>query len=407
MNIFSQYKGLRKENYILFVGRIVTYLGSMIWPVLTLILSQKMGLSATVCAVITIIAGAFLLPAAVIGGKLADHCNKKHVIIFCDIVSIILYIVCSIIPLSYVTVGLMVVAAACQSMEYPAYNALIADITHTNDRERAYSLQYLGSNIGLVISPTIAGFLFADYLWLAFLISGVAIGVSTILIYFKLNNIEPVEENEEIHEYQKKVTGKDFRSIILKDRVLLLYVIIMGLYHGAYLEYGYLMPLDIGNIHGEDGAIIYGSVSSLNCIVVVLFTPILTKLFSKITHTAKSLMGEVFVLVGYTVFLLGIGHIPFYYMAIVLFTFGEILTTIVNGPYISARVPANHRGRMNGLMNLFQNVCQGGCMFVSGIIYDRAGNVGAWAFVLMVLAVAILGGIVLIYWDKKKYSELY
>ena len=44
MNIFSQYKGLRKENYILFIGRIVTNLGSMVWPVLTLILNQKMGL---------------------------------------------------------------------------------------------------------------------------------------------------------------------------------------------------------------------------------------------------------------------------------------------------------------------------------------------------------------------------
>ena len=47
MKLFDQYRGLRKEIYILFFGRVVTNLGSMIWPVMTMILSQKLGLSAS------------------------------------------------------------------------------------------------------------------------------------------------------------------------------------------------------------------------------------------------------------------------------------------------------------------------------------------------------------------------
>ncbi|MCI8582241.1 MAG: hypothetical protein HFH13_03790 [Dorea sp.] len=41
MNLLSQYKGLRRENYILCFGCLVTSMGSMIQPMLTLILSQK------------------------------------------------------------------------------------------------------------------------------------------------------------------------------------------------------------------------------------------------------------------------------------------------------------------------------------------------------------------------------
>ena len=41
LNGFSQYRGLRREIYILCFGRVVTNLGSMVWPMLTLILSQK------------------------------------------------------------------------------------------------------------------------------------------------------------------------------------------------------------------------------------------------------------------------------------------------------------------------------------------------------------------------------
>lgn len=44
--IISMYKGLRKENYILCFGRLVTAMGAMVWPMLTMILSQKMGMSA-------------------------------------------------------------------------------------------------------------------------------------------------------------------------------------------------------------------------------------------------------------------------------------------------------------------------------------------------------------------------
>ena len=46
MKLLNQYRGLRREIYILAFGRTVTNLGSMIWPVMTLLLSQKLGFSA-------------------------------------------------------------------------------------------------------------------------------------------------------------------------------------------------------------------------------------------------------------------------------------------------------------------------------------------------------------------------
>ena len=40
MNLISQYKGLRKENYVLCFGRFVTAMGAMVRPMLTMILSR-------------------------------------------------------------------------------------------------------------------------------------------------------------------------------------------------------------------------------------------------------------------------------------------------------------------------------------------------------------------------------
>ena len=406
-NLFTQYAGLRRENYVLSFGRLVTNLGSMVWPVLTLILSQKMAISATATALTAIAAGAVLIPSGMVGGKLADHINKKHIIVCCDIISVALYAVCAFIPLSFVTIALIVVAGACQYIEHPVYTSLIADITPSADRERAYSLQYLGGNIGLVASPAIAGFLFADYLWLAFLISGLSIGVSTLLIGLFVKNITPVEESHEQAPYQRRHEKTGLGKILWQNKPLLIFILIMGIYQAAYIQYAYMLPLDLGKIHGEDGALIYGSLSSLNGIVVVIATPLITRFFAKVLPLHKCLIGQGLLMAAYFVFLVTLGSVPVYYAAMILFTVGEVFVTIGHVPYIASRTPETHRGRINGALSVAQGLFQGISVCSSGILYDALGHRFAWFFVILVAAVAFVLCVMLSTYDRVKYPKLY
>jgi len=407
MKIINQYKGLRKENYILFIGRIVTNMGAMIYPVLTLILNQKMGMDATGVAFVTVLSGIVVLPSGIIGGMLADRYNKKNIIILCDLVSIAMFIICGCIPLTKITIGLLLVASGFQNMEDPVYTALIADITETKNREKASSLMYLGGNIGLIASPTIAGILFKRFLWLNFILSGVALAFSTVLIFFKVRDISPVEEQTKEAAYQEERQDSGLWSILNENRLILIYAISSGVFWAIYAQYGYLMPLDLGRIHGEDGAVIFGSVASINCIEVVLLTPLLTKLLAKITTTGKNFLGQVLVLGGYVIFLITLGHIPFYYVAITCFTLGEILATISAGPFVANRIPSSHRGRINGFITFLHNLFYGVVMFVLGVLYDNFGNVTAWLFAFSLLGIAIIASIALIFWDKKAFPNLY
>lgn len=407
MNFINQYKGLRKEVYILFLGRIVTNMGSMIWPVMTLILNQKLGMNASEVALITIISGVIVIPAGHIGGKLADKYNKRNIIVISDLISIVFYIICGIVPLSIYSVAMFIFAGSLQTLEDPAYNALIADLTPTKDREKAYSLSYLGGNLGLVASPAIAGILFKNYLWLSFIIAGLAIACSTVLIYTKIKDITPVEDNSKEASYQQNREDTSLFTILKESKSVCLYVIVGSIFWAIYAQYGYLMPLDLGRIHGADGAAIYGSVASLNCIVVVLFTPLFTTWLKRISQTGKNLLGQVLLLLGYIVFLTFLGTIPMYYAAMALFTFGEILSTLSNGPFLSTRVPASHRGRINGFVNVLHNVLYGILMMLIGRFYDLHGNVFAWTFLFIVLGFTICGSVVLILVDRKEFPDLY
>ncbi len=99
MKLIDQYRGLRKEIYILVFGRMVTALGSMVWPVMTMILSRKMGLSASEISLYFVATSLISLPTNLIGGKLADHVNRKWLIVVCDGISIICFLICAAIPM--------------------------------------------------------------------------------------------------------------------------------------------------------------------------------------------------------------------------------------------------------------------------------------------------------------------
>ncbi len=407
MKLLNQYRGLRREIYVLFFGRIVTNLGSMIWPVMTMILSQKLGFSAEKISYFFVGSGLIMLPASLIGGRLADRFNKKWLIVACDCVSILCFLISSAIPLGMGTIALFVAAGVFQSIEGPAYDALFADLSTTKDRERAYSLMYLGGNLGLVLSPTIAGLLFKDYLWLSFLISGIAIGLSTLLIAFLVRDISPVEDTDEEAAYQEKKEGVGVFAVLRANPLLLLYLICGTLYSAAYGQYNFIMPLDMAAVHGDKGAVLFGTVSSLNCITVVIFTPIITRLFARMRDTGKMLTGRLLVFGGYLVFLLLLGFIPSYYLAMLIFTWGEIFSTVAEGPYVSTRVPASHRGRINSLMGVAYMLVTGVLDISVGRLYDRAGSTWTWILILAVTLTSAALAVALKTLDKKAYPKLY
>ena len=404
---FSQYRGLRKEIYILFFGRVVTNLGSMVWPMLTLILSQKLGLNASAISLVSVGSGLIMLPMNLLGGRLADRMNKKHVIVVGDSISVACYIVCGLLPLSWATVVLMLLAGMCQSMEWPSYNALIADLSTTQDRDRAYSLQYLGGNLGLVLSPTLSGLLFKNYLWLAFIISGVAIGCSTLLIALRIRDIHPEEDTSEASVYQSAQEGVGLFEVLRRNKLIVIFLLAQALYFASYQQYTFLMPLELGRLHGEDGAVLFGTVSSLNCIVVVLFTPLITRLTARRSEPVKLLWGQLLLAVGYLVFLLMLGFVPAYYLAMLLFTWGEIVSTISQDPYMTRRIPASHRGRLNGFNSVLGFALTGVFQLLVGRVYDTSGSVPTWIIVLGALGLAAALTAVLAKRDRKVYPKLY
>ena len=98
--LITQYGGLKKEIYILFIGRLVTAMGSFVWPMLTFFLTTKLGLSDGTATLMIATSSVLSFPAALLGGKLADRFSRKSIIILFDCCTVSLYLLAAVLPLT-------------------------------------------------------------------------------------------------------------------------------------------------------------------------------------------------------------------------------------------------------------------------------------------------------------------
>ena len=405
MKFLNQYKNLSKEIYILFFGRIVTSMGSLIWPIMTLILKNKLGYSATTIATIDMVLAIIQFPIVILGGKLADSVSRKKIIVCCDMVTVICYFISGLIPLSFVSVALFYIAGLFATIEGPSYDALIADLSDSDNREQAYSLQYLGMNLGLVLAPTLGGLLFEHYLWLAFLITSVATFSSTLLIILFIKKLSVEKKN--VSEYEEKREGAGIVEILRERKILLLYIAASGFCNLVYSQFNYLLPLHMEDLFAAKGATLFGLLTSTNAIVVVIGTPLITTFLSKIIDVRKFLIGEVLIVTGLVCYNFSGRLIPVYFVLMTVFTLGEIFCTIASAPYMTRRVPSTHWGRINSAISIFCMAVTSIGNIVIGKTVDVYGFRKAWLFVAIVGAIAITLLFVLNVVDKKSFPLLY
>ena len=384
---------------------LVTSMGSLIWPLLTLILKNKLGYNATTIATLTMAMSILQFPMLLLGGKLADTLNRKKIIIVCDLVTVVSYIICGLLPLSNYSIALFYIAGVFATIEGPSYDALVADLSDSESREKAYSLQYLGMNLGLVLSPTIGGLLFENYLWLAFILTGLATLSSTILIILFIKRLSVEKGN--VSAYEEKRENESVFRILRERKTLILYALVCGFGGIVYAQFNYLLPLNMETLYGAKGATIFGMLTSTNAIVVIIATPLITTFLSRLMDVRKIFIGESLIVLGLFGYRFVQGAMVPYFILMILFTIGEVFNTLGHQPYMTRRIPSTHWGRVNSFVNTVNGLFAGvGNIFI-GKIVDVKGYDMAWLAVGVLGAVAITLVVMLNLVDKRQFGLLY
>ena len=412
--LITQYSGLKREIYILFIGKLVTAMGSFVWPMLTFFLTTKLGLSDGTATLLIATASVLSFPAALIGGKLADRFSRKRIIVVFDCITVSFYLLAAVLPLNIGTAVLLFMAGLFQTIESPAYDALNSDYSTSKQREKAYSLSYLGFNLGFIIGASISGLLFENHIRLAFCLNGLAIFTSTVLIMLFVHPQNAISEDiqalrESYSEYEQPVDEKIPVMQILRQRPVVIGMLLIGCmaFMPANLM-GILLPLQLKDAMGEAGATLYGYLNSLNGFVVIVFTPILTVVLKKLTEIPKAIMGLLLFVAGNALFCWETAT-AMLFVGMFVFTLGEVVTVLGSNPYTSRRVPASHRGRVGGISSVVHAVVSSLTQYLISFLLIATGSNYKllWTvFIICGLVAAALYGF-MYRPDKRTFPKLY
>lgn len=399
MKIFDQYRGLPKEIYILFLATVVNRLGDFIYPFLTLFLKTKIGLSVDKIGTILVISTVMYIIAMGIGGKLADHFSRKKVYSYCTLISIICMAICGFMKEGYAMVGVLIFSEIFIHMATPPMDAMKIDLVETEKRQSAFSLIYLGINLGVAVGHLVAGALFADYMRLLFfgdaLTSLIALGLIVRFVKEKDRNKEIEKQKKEGRNALEAAQEGSLFNVLLKRPKLIVFCIICGVLSYVYSQGNFILPLHLEAIYDvKKGSYYLGALMALNGLTVILLTPFMMTLTGKnkaLTNVALAGLGygSGFLLFGVWESLVG------FTIGMILWTIGEIIYSINANVYIANHAPITHRGRFQSIYTILKTVGRALAPYLAGLYLVGHELVSGWYMaagisILCVIVIAVL-----------------
>lgn len=408
LKLFTPYRGMSRAIYIIFLSKTINAMGALIFPFMTLLLSTKIGLSGARTGFYMTLTGLLYAPASLIGGKLTDSWGRKPVLIIFELLSVSTYIFCIFIEPGMTMVYALMAASVFFGAAGPSHDAMTADLTTPEQREGAYSLNYLGFNLGFAFAQMLAGFLFKDYLKLMFLIDAVTALIAIALIAFFIRETLPEEANKDQNTSEQEIdeSGRSIISVLFSRPVLLFFALAVFGYKFVYSQWPFLMPLHSEAAFPGEGARLFGLLGTANALIVVFGTPLLTSLTAKKSNIRRIFYGGVLFTVGFG--LLGFTETrTAFFLSVFIFTLGEILEAISTMPFIMNNTPSSHRGRMSSVLPLIMGAGYAAGPIIMGSVLDLKGFSFSWkiAASLVLFSTIAVKGIDLALTGKKRAAR--
>lgn len=355
--VFSVYAGLPSSIYILFAARVINSMGSFVFPFLTLFLTKKMGMSEGEVGFFVMMSSIAGVPGNLLGGAIADRFGRKWVFITVQFLSALCLIVSAFAGLSLLVPWLLIASLFFSNAARPVNSAMIADMTSGEQRKRAFSLLYLGINIGFSIGPIISGFLFNKYIMWIFLGDALTTLLSLIPVAMFVKETKPTlsvsKENAcaiapVCDDGEAAYTGSTL-SALFKRPILLMFCGICAIITFVYAQHTFSLPMFMDHIFGEQGASHFGILMTTNGLVVVFLTTIIITVTHRFKPIVNSAIAGLFYAIGFGM-LYFIRSLPLFIVSTAIWTIGEILVTTNNSVYIAQHTPSSHRGRFNAVL---------------------------------------------------------
>ena len=409
--MFSNYAGLPASIYILFVARIINRFGGFVHAFLTFFLSIYLGMSDQEIGLYVLTAGAAGFAGSLSGGWLGDRYSRKIVYLTAQAMAAVLFVPCAwfaytgdygLIP------GFMIASSFFGSVVRPVNTAMVADIVDREDRRRAFSLLYLGINIGVAVGPIVGALLLNDFLVWFFLGDAITTFVAVILVAFFVQERRITDEEMDAldeNDSESKEHGNVMEAF-LKRPVLIVFVLFTLINSMMYAQVGFAFPRQMENLFGQiNGPTSYAQLTMFNALVVIFCTSATHYLTQNVKPIHNIMTASLFYSVGLGMMAF-VGNMPMLYLSTFIWTIGEIQAATNHNVYLMHHTPINYRSRFMAIISTITSLGHVFSPALGGVVLENFGQTTLWLGVFWAGIIAALGFYAIGRYEKNKEKEV-
>lgn len=399
------YRGLPRSVYIIFLARVINCIGNFVFPLMTLLLTVKIGMSAQQVGFFLLLSAVTRVPASLLGGKLADHMGRKKIMIIFMGLAALCFVPCAFLGNSMVVPVLLIVSSFFNGVSGPAAGAMMNDLTIPENRQASFSLLYLGINVGTAVGSVVSGLMFNDFMQYLFLGDAATTFIAIILLIKYVDETRPTKEDIERGlegRADEKAEKGGLFSALLRRPVLLIFALLDTIYSFTYAQTHFSLPLQAKEVFGQTlGPMYFGTFNMVNCLEVIGFTTLITTITRKVKDIYNVSIAGIFFAVGFGM-LFFVRSFWLFILSTIIWTIGEIINATNVGVYIANHTPISHRGRFSAIIDIISGTGYAVAPYIMGGFIAQNSVANVWPIIFVMAMSAALGMFLLGLSEKRK-----
>jgi MFS transporter, DHA1 family, multidrug resistance protein B len=340
--------------------------------------------------------------ASLIGGYLADTYGRKRMMsisAFIQAFGMILLTIANspILQSPWITFIGFAIISVTGMLYHPASSAMVADTVKDKDeRNLVFAVFYTMININVVIGPIIGGILFFKARFQLFTASSLIFLMVSFMILFLIRETLPSDNKVEKENKISKVFIKQIKNyqVIFTDKVFFLFVVAGILISQTFTQLDLLLAVYIKENIPIQTLLSFGDFKLMtnsetlfswaiaeNGLIVALFTVVITKYVNKFNDRILFITSSI--LYAFSMLLFGFTLSAYViFIAMAIFTLGEILVVGNQNAFIAKIAPENQRGQYFAAAGLRWSFGR----TLAPLTIPIAGLIGyKWTFILIAL----------------------
>lgn len=387
-NLKKIYHDFPKGFWTVMFGLFIDNIGSsLLFPFLTLYITQRFGVSLIDIGWIHVVSTMVNMVGTSVGGALADKFGRKTIGLIGLFGSALITIPLGLTGSWGIFIIFNLLTSFMGHFASLAFQALIADLLPSEKRSQGYSAMYVIGNLAAAIGPMLGGLLATHSFILLFIVDCILSVGTGIFLIFRMPETQP-QEAERVQKQNLRETFAGYGKV-MHDRVFVTLVVLIVMTMLVYMNCNTTLSVYLNRLYGIS-AKQFGYLLTLNAGMIVLFQFTVTRLTAKFKRSVMMFIGTMLYAAGFS--MVGLGNTYTHFLiAFAIVTVGELISSPLYQSMAAEFAPIDMRGRYMAFLNISYSFAAAAGPLAAGYVMETSHPQWVWYGGGMLCVIAAFG----------------